>query len=174
MKEEHFTRLKEGFFTAQELAAWFPFFASTSKMLTRLDSEVKRSNGLSLLDFHLMLHLASDSDHRARMSDLAEVTGSDPSTITYRITRLEKHGWVERDRVDEDRRGVFARVTETGIEKVAAATINHVATVRREFLSKYTAEQLEQIDALFGILATSLGLPPHPHGELVDELEATL
>ena len=41
------------------------------------------------------------------MAELATTFGVEPNAITYRVQRMEAHGWVRRGRCAVDKRGVY-------------------------------------------------------------------
>lgn len=79
-----------------------------------------------------------------KISDLSEKLGLSNSNVSGIIDRLEEQGLVERIRSKEDRRVVFARVTE----EFKRNSQKHFSQVEKKFeilMSKATPEELDKI-----------------------------
>src|SRR5258708_2973896 len=67
---------------------------------------------------------------QVRMSTLAEQVGSSKSRISHQIGRMEKAGLARRQECPGDRRGVFAVLTDQGLEVLRSAAPTHLRGVR--------------------------------------------
>ncbi len=108
-------------------------------------------------DYILLARLSRAEGRAMRMSDLAVELSRSPSRVSHTIARLEERGWVVRARGAEDRRVVVARLSDTGMAKVADASPGHLALVERLVFETLgdaavaeTAEVLEQIGRAAG------------------------
>ena len=89
--------------------------------------------GLSETEYEVLLRLARTPGERLRMSDLSAQT----SLSTSGITRVV------------DRRGTWARITDTGMKRVLSVLGPHLDDVEEWFTGRLTAEQLAALtDAL--------------------------
>lgn len=61
------------------------------------------------------------------------------------MERFEKAGLVTREEADEDKRGVYAVLTEAGMERFRVAIQFHQECVKRNFLSLFSDEELMQM-----------------------------
>jgi DNA-binding MarR family transcriptional regulator len=68
--------------------------------------------------------------------------------VTRLIDRMEKKGWVTRERCTEDRRRVWCKITKTGLDLLAPLDVP-VAQIDRDF---FGALQEREIDDLIGYL----------------------
>jgi DNA-binding MarR family transcriptional regulator len=73
-----------------------------------------------------------------RMSDIAERVLLSRSGCTRLVDRLVELGYVTRCAATTDGRGLFAELTDTGLEKTHAARAAHREGVRRFFLRHLT------------------------------------
>ena len=80
----------------QELAAWQPFVESAAALLAAIEADLMASHDLSQIDYGILVALGAAPASRLRMSELADRFGVDPSVITYRVSRLNDRGIVER------------------------------------------------------------------------------
>ncbi|HEY8547083.1 MAG TPA: MarR family transcriptional regulator [Acidimicrobiales bacterium] len=104
--------------------------------------------GLSMQSFVLLLRLARSPDRRLRMSDLADQTSLTPSGLTRAIDRLDEAGYVRRDACTDDRRGMYAALTEAGLAQVRAAVGPHLRHLDEEFVGLLTEEEQHQLATL--------------------------
>jgi DNA-binding MarR family transcriptional regulator len=114
-----------------------------------LDDELRRVHGLSLNSLELLWHLLSAPDHRMRMVDLADQLVFTRSGMTRLIERLERDGLVERSGAEDDKRGIYASITEDGAERFSLAADSHVAGLRRVFLDKLDKRDLRALNEIW-------------------------
>jgi DNA-binding MarR family transcriptional regulator len=74
--------------------------------------------------------------------------------LTGVVTRLEDKGLIERERAADDGRGLYAVLTAAGRDRLLAAHPTHVASIRRRFAERYTADELRVLAGLLGRLTT--------------------
>jgi len=126
----------------RELAAWRGMLEAHSLLVAELDAELERDHGLPLSSYEVLMNLGDTDDGRLRMSELADRLLLSRSGITRLADRLERQGLIERERCEEDGRGLFAHLTPAGREKLDAARPDHLAGVRRHFLAKLDDEEI--------------------------------
>ena len=98
--------------------------------------------GLTNNDYEILVNLSEADEHRMRMSDLARSTLQSKSRLSHQITRMEASGLVRRENCQEDRRGLYAVLTEQGWETMREVAPQHVASVRRHFIDRIPADDL--------------------------------
>lgn len=76
-------------------------------------------------------------------------------TMTNRVDRLERHGWVERRPDPGDRRGVLVRLTEAGRDVVDAAMANLIDH-EKSLLGELSASEQGQLATLLRRLLAPL------------------
>ena len=131
----------------RELAAWRGLLRVHAALVHELDRELEEAHGLPLHQYEVLLLLADAEGGQLRMSDLAEGALLSQSGLTRLVDRLERAGLVERRRCEEDRRGLFAHITEEGRRRFDAARATHLAGVRKRFLSRFSADELDALAA---------------------------
>ncbi|MEU9268735.1 MarR family transcriptional regulator, partial [Streptomyces sp. NPDC048251] len=67
-------------------------------------------------------------------SDLASATLQSKSRLSHQITRMESANLVRRENRESDRRGLYAVLTEHGLETMQKVAPHHVESVRRHFI----------------------------------------
>jgi DNA-binding MarR family transcriptional regulator len=142
--------------SARELAAWRGMLATHATMIARLDAELEREHGLPLTSYEVLMYLADAEGQRLRMGELADRLLLSRSGITRLVDRLERQGMIRRERCKDDGRGFNAVLTEAGRRRLDAARPAHLNGVRRHFLDRLEAGELDALGALWSRL---LGQP---------------
>jgi DNA-binding MarR family transcriptional regulator len=104
---------------------WLRIVQVHDRITHRVDSALHRQHGLSLTGFEVLRRVAEAPEEWASMGDLAEAVGLSRPGITSTVNRLVDDGLVTRERLGEDRRLLHARLTDSGRERVRAATATH-------------------------------------------------
>ena len=133
----------------RELAAWKGLLATHSRLVHELDAELESRHGLPLSSYEVLMNLDYADGNRLRMGELADRLLLSRSGITRLADRLEKQGLIERRRCDDDGRGYFAQLTERGRDLVTAARPDHLADVRRHFVDRLDAEEIDALGAIW-------------------------
>jgi DNA-binding MarR family transcriptional regulator len=128
-----------------ELSAWKGMLATHSRLTAQLDAELERDHDLSLSAYEVLMNLSDAPAGRMRMSVLADRLLLSRSGITRLADRLVTRGLIERERCSDDGRGYNAQLTPSGRELVDAARPDHLAAVRRVFLSQLDDSELDTL-----------------------------
>lgn len=139
---------------------WRAYLDGTRLFFQALDAQLQRDSGISLTDYELMVRLSEAPGRHLRMRELATQTLATKSGVTRAVARLEAMGWVVRESVDDDRRGVSARLTDEGFEMLTSAAPGHVQTVRTLLVDTMDRDQTECVRAVMGSLRARLQPPP--------------
>jgi DNA-binding MarR family transcriptional regulator len=131
--------------SSRELAAWRGFLRVHSDLVRELNAELEAAHGLPLTHFEVLLHLAAAPSRRLAMGELARSVLLSQSGVTRLVDRLEHAGLVVREGCPDDRRVMYARLTEEGHRALGRARPTHLAGVRERFLSHLDDEQLEAL-----------------------------
>jgi DNA-binding MarR family transcriptional regulator len=114
----------------------------------RLSAQLSADHGLTLSDYEVLLRLARASDRRMRRVDLAEQVLLTASGITRLLDGLEQSGFVERAACPEDRRVVYAVLTDAGLDKLREASRSHLDQIDVLFRANLDDEELEGLTTL--------------------------
>jgi DNA-binding MarR family transcriptional regulator len=129
----------------REAKAWRGLQLMQMRLDAALGRELAAESGLSLSDYVVLVTLTDQPDGRLRMSELGRTLGWEKSRTSHHVTRMVGRDLVGKETCDADRRGAFVVVTEQGRTAIEAAAPGHLATVRRLFVDRLSAEQLEVI-----------------------------
>src|SRR5262249_24649192 len=95
--------------------AVFARVTRASPALERAMAWAFRVHELSRGEFDVLVSLRrAGAPYRLNPSDLAQALLLSTGTMTNRIDRLERNGWVVRHPDPEDRRGIFVQLTDAG------------------------------------------------------------
>jgi DNA-binding MarR family transcriptional regulator len=134
--------------TDEEQQAWRATIQLSQLLLRQLDRDLT-AHGLNGRDYEILVELSEAPDHRLRMTDLADATSQSRSRLSHQITRMEKRGLVRRDECEGDKRGTFAVLTKAGFGTIERVAPCHVENVRRHYIDRLTAQQLEEVRSTF-------------------------
>jgi DNA-binding MarR family transcriptional regulator len=93
---------------------WALFLTAHAVLVEEIEARLAEAGLPQLSWYDVLWALERAEDHRLRMSELADMTVVSRSNLTRLVDRLENAGLVERERVEEDRRGAFAVVNAEG------------------------------------------------------------
>ncbi len=143
--------------TPAEQQHWRAWLAMNQLLPEALDRDLRAAFDIGLGEYEILVQLSEADGSRVRMADLAHATLASRSKLTHQIGRMERAGWVIRERCAEDARGQWAILTEPGWELIRAAAPVHVESVRRRLLDVLG----EQDFAELGRLAAAVAAPLH-------------
>ena len=122
--------------TRDELAAWRGLLRVHAALTKALDAELMREHELPLSSYEVLLFLAEAPEGRLRMSELADGVLLSRSGLTRLVDRMERDGLLQRERCEEDQRGLYAEITDKGRQMFADARKTHLGGVRERFLDR--------------------------------------
>ena len=154
------------------IGAWRAFLQSHARITRRLDEELQAAHGLSLAEYDALLQVAHAPGRRVRMNVLANRVLLSRSGITRLVDRLEAAGSVERVACSSDARGQEAVLTPSGLERLRTAGGTHIDGVRRYFLERFDAADLDALERSLGRVAVALEPDTRPTHEGCPPAEA--
>lgn len=127
-------------------------FALYSARITRVFAE----HGLSTAGFEVLAALYRNGEPFClSVSQLAEETLISSGGMTMRLDRLERDGFVVRDRTSTDRRLVLVSLTAEGLRRVTAVSVAHFAN-EAEMLLCLDDEERSRLAGLLTMLEQHL------------------
>lgn len=144
--------------------AWRAYLLGTTLLLDRLDDDLRRHHGASMVEYEILVRL-SESDGRLRMAQLADALAHSRSRVTHTIKRMEDAGLVQRTDSPEDKRGVVAVMTDAGRALLEEMAPTHVEGVRDHFVDIADPGDLEALGRLMNAVSDQL-IAGHPDREM--------
>jgi DNA-binding MarR family transcriptional regulator len=142
--------------TKTEMRGWRAFAEVNNHLMAALEIDLA-PHGLTFGDYEVLVNLSEAERGRLRMCDLAERLGLSPSGLTRRLDGLVRSGHVARQPSAEDRRVTLATLTDSGLELMRAASVDHLDSVRRHLIDRLTAEQIATLGDIFTVVGEGLG-----------------
>lgn len=118
------------------------------QLLPDVFSHDLKEHGLSLSDYEILVRLSEADSRSIRMSDLARLTLATRSRLTHQVDRLEEQGLVSRYTCTQDKRGLWAQLTDKGYALLVALAPIHVQSVRRNLVDVLSERELELLGAI--------------------------
>jgi DNA-binding MarR family transcriptional regulator len=101
--------------------SWRALADRHARVTCALERVLQDEHGLGVSEFEVMERLATPDKDQHRMQELADAVYLSQSALSRLIGRLESEGLVTRAICSEDRRGIFACLTEQGRARYEAA-----------------------------------------------------
>jgi DNA-binding MarR family transcriptional regulator len=131
-------------------------FLSVMQLLPDIFSHDLKEHGLSLSDYEILVRLSEADERAIRMSELARLTLSTRSRLTHQVDRLEEQGLITRYTCSQDKRGLWAELTDNGYALLVSLAPIHVQSVRRNLVDVLSEEELELLGNISDKILQSL------------------
>ncbi|WP_067794702.1 MarR family winged helix-turn-helix transcriptional regulator [Actinomadura formosensis] len=136
---------------------WRAYVDGSVRLTEIMDRDLKAKHGLSAAEYEILVRLSEAPERRLRMAELAENASQSRSRLSHTCARLESKGLVKRDNCPNDKRGVYAHLTDEGFDALDRAARDHVETVRTFFIDIIAPEDLEAIGRAFTLILKRIG-----------------
>ncbi|MGE7905822.1 MarR family winged helix-turn-helix transcriptional regulator [Peribacillus sp. NPDC094092] len=99
---------------------WLSLTNIQMSITNELENALQKNHNLSLKEFYVLYFLSKTSDKQLRLQQLQEMVGLSQSAISRLVGRLEAKscGALQRHICEDDRRGIYTRLTTLGEEKL--------------------------------------------------------
>jgi DNA-binding MarR family transcriptional regulator len=135
-------------FESIEVQAFVHFLRAHAAITRQLDRELVADHGLTINDYEVLLHLSRAPDRMMRRVDLAKRVVLTPSGITRLLDGLQCSGLVCKESCESDARVVYAKLTDEGAARLAAASVTHVESIRELFGQLFEPDELATLASL--------------------------
>jgi DNA-binding MarR family transcriptional regulator len=132
------------------LRAWRTFLYAHAQVRRQLERELQAEQAMGLGEYEVLLTLAYSEARRLRMSELADRLSLSRSGATRLVDRLEADRLVERVSCESDRRGQWAQLTESGLQRLRDASPTHLRGVAEHFLDRIPDPELQALRQTLG------------------------
>lgn len=137
-----------------QMRAWRAFLGASTLVSARLNHELDEAAAISMYEYEILVRLFESEAGRVRMSQLADQVSYSRSRLTHTVGRLERAGYVLRSSCPNDRRGVYAHLTQAGYEFLAQTAPIHLDGVRRHLINRFTPSELATLTELLEKITT--------------------
>ena len=126
----------------EEMAAWKSFLKAHATVVRLLEQEMEEEQGLSLTWYDGLVQLEHQGG-RLRMCDLADSVLLSRSNITRLVDRMAGAGLIRREPSPEDRRGMYASITQEGREALRRAWPGHWRSIVNHFIQHLNHQDIK-------------------------------
>ncbi|MCE7005386.1 MarR family transcriptional regulator [Kibdelosporangium philippinense] len=135
--------------------AWGRLVALHARIEGELGKALQRRHGLGLSEYRALDHLsrATGKNNSLRIQELAEALELNQSSVSRLVARLESAGLSERDICEDDRRGIYTMLTETGRKSFEDAEPTYQQTLEQALEKAEADPQLKAAVSAFRTLS---------------------
>lgn len=141
--------------SATELRLWTSFLDASRILEAELERQLVDEFGMTHREYEVLVRVDGGGG-RMRLKTLAQQIEASPALVTQTIDRLVDRGWVKRQPVADDRRGVEAALTASGRRALGEAAGPHAERVRQLLITPMEPNDLAAIAASLGATADHL------------------
>ncbi|MCW5830840.1 MAG: winged helix-turn-helix transcriptional regulator [Labilithrix sp.] len=141
--------------TPTELGAYLALLEASNLLQQRMSRQLKKDGNISPPHFEILGYVAKTPEG-VRMSDLAARAVHSRSGTTYRVTQLERLGWVKRRGSADDERSVLVTVTPKGAALVSRVLPRYVELLRESFFDVLGEDGMVALTGLLSRVAVHL------------------
>ncbi len=134
--------------------AWYHTLSAMTALVELMDRELQGCCGRPLAFYDVIVEIYHSPGHSIRMSELADRVLLSRSWITRRVRQLEDAGLIHRGAATDDRRGITATLTPSGLDTFRAMERSHAASIQRHFGAHLSAEETRLISRTFATIAS--------------------
>lgn len=139
---------------AEQQRVWRSYLLGSARLTEVLDADL-REFGLDLGEYEILVTLSEAPGRRVRMSELADAVHQSRSRLTHTVARMEKANLIQRQSCPTDRRGVWAELTDAGLDLIRSAAPAHVETVRRHFVEVMSEAEYTALGRVFAAVVAA-------------------
>jgi DNA-binding MarR family transcriptional regulator len=111
------------------LAEWHELAGRHAAVVSALERALQVNHGVGVTEFEVLERLATSQGYECRMQELTGASHLSQSALSRLVGRLEADGLVERAMCPNDRRGIYAHLTDDGRTRYEAARATHRAVL---------------------------------------------
>ena len=155
--------------TPAEMRTWTRFLDASRLLEEVLARHLSQEHRMTHGDYEVLVRL-DGAGGEMRMATLARQVVSSNQRLTHTANRLERRGWIAREPVEPDGRGLWAVLLPAGREALTAAAIEHAELVRRFLLDEMDATTQDAVADAMDRVASHLRI--HRRGDLCPRCDA--
>lgn len=128
--------------------AWARLLRAHKVLLEKVQADLSAADLPPLEWYDLLLELDMAEGNRLRLYDLGERMVLSRSNLTRLCDRLEKEGLISREQCAEDRRGLFAALTQKGAKIRRAMWPAYKRSVEQHFSAHISEKEATELAAV--------------------------
>ena len=125
--------------------SWEQVAAAVSAIDTSIGKWLAVQYSIGLTEYRALEHISASPTHELRITELAQKLGLNQSSVTRLVGRMEDKNLAFRDTCPDDARGIFAVITDHGLE-----TVTHIQTAYEAKIQEILKDATQQFPHLEG------------------------
>ena len=125
--------------------SWEQVVAAVSAIDTSIGKWLTAQHNIGLTELRALEHIIASPTHELRITELAQKLGLNQSSVTRLVGRMEDKNLAFRDTCPDDARGIFAVITDHGLE-----TVTHIQTAYEAKIQEILKDATQQFPHLEG------------------------
>ncbi len=134
---------------------WRSFLTAHAALIDRIEDDLAEAEVLPLSWYDVLLALYEAPEHRLRMHELASAILVTRGGLTRLVGRIEKAGLLGRKADPADGRGLYAALTEEGLEALRTTWPVYARGIAEHFGRHLSDEEVEILDRAFCRVSTA-------------------
>lgn len=139
----------------QRNVLWRSFLTAHAAVISRIEGDLGGAEVLPLSWYDVLLALYEAPDHRLRMRELASEILVTRGGLTRLVARIEEADLLRREPDPDDGRGLFATLTEEGLEALRTTWPIYARGISEHFGQRLSDEEVEILDRAFRRISTA-------------------
>lgn len=129
------------------LNVWLSLSNIHTHLNEKLEQALLQEYDLSLKEFYVLHFISNAEEKKLRLLQLQELVGLSQSAVSRLVVRMEAKdcGALERHTCEDDRRGIYTRITELGENKYNKALQTYNQVLQTELEKDGFETQLENL-----------------------------
>jgi DNA-binding MarR family transcriptional regulator len=132
----------------ERAGAWMNYVQTYRVIQAAVEDRLAAETGLSWSELEALMRLAISPGRQLKMIDIAEQLIASKSGITRLVDRLEADGLIAREIPHDNRRVIYARITEAGLAALGKADAVFMAALDDAFSRHLSDTELLQLRAV--------------------------
>ena len=128
------------------IVAWRTFLTAHAAMIDRIERDLAEEGLMPLSWYDVLLALYEAPERKLRMHELARTILVTRGGLTRLVARIEKAGLLRREPDPADGRGLYAVLTEEGLESLRRTWPTYAYGIAEHFGKHLTDEEVEVLD----------------------------
>lgn len=125
--------------------SWEQVVAAVSAIDASIGKWLTVQYNIGLTEYRALEHISASPTHELRITELAQKLGLNQSSVTRLVGRMEDKNLAFRDTCPDDARGIFAVITDHGLE-----TVTHIQTAYEAKIQEILKDATQQFPHLEG------------------------
>jgi len=137
------------------VALWRNFLTAHAAAIDRIEDDLSEAEVLPLSWYDVLLALYEAPECRLRMHELASAILITRGGLTRLVARIENAGLLRREPDPADKRGLYASLSDEGLEALRSAWPVYARGIAEHFGRHLSDEEVEVIDRAFRRVSTA-------------------